>query len=152
MAPFRFRPQPALDLRKRQEEAAAAAVAAARLATEQAEAARSECQQRFDEAGRRAAEADAAGGEVTIAIWYRNWMRSQRRELARAEAIAEDRRVMLRDAESRLVDARRRVRVLERLRERAWDAHQRREREAEQKALDELAGLQFAIRQRGESA
>jgi len=148
--PFRFRPQPALDLRKKQEDAAAAAVAEARRASASAEAVRLERQTSFDEAAKRAAAADAAGGDVTVAIWHRNWMRSQRRELVRSEAIAEDRRVMLRDAESRLIEARRRVRVLERLRERALDMHQRREREIEQKALDELAVLQFAIRQRGE--
>jgi flagellar export protein FliJ len=60
--------------------------------------------------------------------------------------------VQLQDAERLLIEARRRVRVLERLRERAWTTHQQNERRVEQQRLDELAVLRFAIRQRGESS
>ncbi|HEY8548640.1 MAG TPA: flagellar FliJ family protein [Vicinamibacterales bacterium] len=150
MARFRFRPQPALDLRKREEELARMAVSEAHAACEAAEASWREAQRRLDEAAARAREADAAGGDVTLAIWHRNWMRSQRREVVRCEAVAEERRVALAEAEARLVEARRRVRVLERLKERALAAYRERERQAEQRAIDELANLRFAIRQRGE--
>jgi flagellar biosynthesis chaperone FliJ len=152
MPPFRFRPQPALDLRRRQEERANLAVLEARRVSEAAEAAQRAAQRQFDEAMARALTAETEGGDVTVAIWYRNWMRTQRRELARCEAIAEDRRMQLREAERRLVEARRNVRVLERLKDRARAEQDRRDREAEQKALDELAVLQFALRQRGESS
>jgi flagellar export protein FliJ len=150
VAVFRFRPQAALDLRRRQVDAAQLAVAEARAGSERAEAAVAAAQAAFDAAAARARTADAAGGDVTVAIWYRNWIKSQRRELARTEAIAEERRVSLAAADAALVEARRRVRVLERLRERAEAAHQQRERQHEQRALDELANLQFAIRQRGD--
>jgi flagellar export protein FliJ len=152
MPAFRFRAQPALDMRRRDEERQREAVNEARRANEAAENALLAAQTRFDEATRRASEADAIGGDVTTAIWHRNWIKSQRRELARAEAIAEDRRVQLEDAGKLLIEARRRVRVLERLRERALAAHEQQERHAEQQQLDELAVLRFAIRQRGESA
>lgn len=152
MATFRFRPQAALDLRRRQQEAAQLAVSEARQQEEAAEAHRHEAASAFEAAATRAREADAVGGDVTLSIWYRNWIRAQRRELARCEAIAEDRRMQLREAESRLVEARRRVRVLERLRAHHWAEHQQRERQVEQRALDELATLQFAIRQRGEES
>jgi flagellar export protein FliJ len=150
MPPFRFRPQPALDLRRREEEAAQLLVTEARRACERADDAVTAAQAAFDTAARRACEADAAGGDVTLAIWHRNWMRSQRRELVRAEAAAEERRVALATAEAGLVEARRRVRVLERLRDRALAAHQQRERASEQRALDELATLRYASRHRGE--
>jgi flagellar biosynthesis chaperone FliJ len=151
MATFRFRPQPALDLRRKQEEAQQEAVHDARRVSDAAEAAMATAQVRFDDAATRAREADAEGGDVTIAIWHRNWIKSQRRELARSEAIAEDRRIQLQDAEQLLVEARRRVRVLEKLRIKAWTTHQEQERHVEQQRLDELAVLRFAIRQRGES-
>ena len=152
MAAFKFRAQPALDMRRKQEETQREAVNEARSISNDAETARIAAQTRFDEASTRAAAADAVGGDVSTAIWHRNWIKSQRRELARAEAIAEDRRVQLEDAEKLLVEARRRVRVLEKLRERAVAAHEQHERHAEQQQLDELAVLRFAIRQRGESA
>lgn len=152
MAGFKFRAQPALDLRRREEDKQREAVNEARRISDAAENARIAAQTRFDDASARAAEADAIGGDVTTAIWHRNWIKSQRRELARAEAIAEDRRVQLEDAEKLLIEARRRVRVLERLRERAVATHEQQERHAEQQRLDELAVLRYAIRQRGESA
>jgi flagellar export protein FliJ len=151
MAKFLFRPQPALDMRQAEERLKAEAVNEARrlsdLAMEEYEAAVA----RFDEATARAQEADAAGGDVTTAIWYRNWIRSRRRDVVRCEENAEDRRVQLETAERELVEAKRRVRVLERLREKAIEAHRQAERRQEQQQLDELAVLQFAIRQRGEN-
>lgn len=152
MATFRFRPQPALDLRRKQEDAQQEAVNEARRVSDAAEAAMSAAHAHFDDAAARGRQADAEGGDVGIAIWHRNWIKSKRRELARSEAIAEDRRVQLQDAERLLVEARRKVRVLERLRTRAWDTHQQQERHDEQKRLDEFAVLRFAIRQKEESS
>lgn len=150
MPAFRFRAQPALDMRRKQEDAQHEAVNEARRVSDAAEAAQSAAQTRFDDASTQAAQADAVGGDVTIAIWHRNWIKSQRRELARCEAIAEDRRVQLQDAERLLMEARRRVRVLERLRARSLSVHEQEERRVEQQQLDELAVLRFAIRQREE--
>jgi flagellar export protein FliJ len=150
MDTFKFRPQVALDLRKREEDAAQCRVSEARVISDQAAQAFAAAQTGFDTGSARAAASDAAGGSVTDSIWHRNWIRSLRRELVRCEANAEDRRVQLEVAEQALMIARERVRALERLKERALAAHRDRERRVEQKAMDELATLRFAIRQRRE--
>ena len=152
MATFIFRPQPALDMRRRDEERAQLVVAEARVISERAAQAHVDAQAAFDAGTARAAALDAAGGSITDVIWHRNWIRALRRELVRTEANAEDRRVQLEAAEQALVTARERVKVLERLKERAIEAHQERERREEQKAMDELATLRFAIAQRRETS
>ena len=150
MATFVFRPQPALDLRKRQEEAAQLVVAEARAISDRAAQLFADAQAAFEAGSARAAALDAAGGSITDVIWHRNWIRALRRELVRTEANAEDRRVQLEAAEQALVTARERVKALERLKERAVAAHQERERREEQRAMNDLATLRFAIRQRSE--
>jgi flagellar export protein FliJ len=150
MAVFRFRPQPALDLRRRQEDAAQLVVSEARVISDRAAQVFASAQTAFDTGSARAAAHDAMGGSITDVIWHRNWIKSLRRELVRCEANAEDRRVQLETAEQALVVARERVKALERLKERAIAAHQERERREEQRAMDDLATLRFAIRQRRE--
>ena len=152
MPAFVFRPQAALDLRKREEEAAQRVVSEARVVSDRAAQLFADAQTAFDGGFARAAALDASGGSITDVIWHRNWIRSLRRELVRAEAHAEDRRVQLEAAEQALVTARERVKALERLRERAYAAHLERERREEQKAMDDLATLRFAMRQRREAS
>ncbi|MEO5819669.1 MAG: flagellar export protein FliJ [Vicinamibacteraceae bacterium] len=151
MATFIFRPQPALDLRRREEDAAQLLVAEARVISERSAQAHAAAQAAFDGGTARATALDTAGGSITDMIWHRNWIRSLRRELVRTEANAEDRRVQLEVTEQALVAAREKVKALERLKERALEAHRERERREEQKAMDELATLRFAIAQRRES-
>ena len=150
MAAFSFRPQPALDLRRREADAARRAAAEARAISDRAEQAFVDAQADFDAGSARAAALDAAGGSITDVIWHRNWIRSLRRELVRTEANAEDRHVQLEAAEQALLVARERVKALERLKERAVAAHQERQRREEQRAMNDLATLRFAIRQRSE--
>ena len=150
MAAFIFRPQTALDLRRREVDAAQLAVAEARAISDRAAQAFAGAQSSFDAGSARAAALDAAGGSITDVIWHRNWIRSLRRELVRTEANAEDRRVQLEAAEQALVAARERLKALERLKERAIAAHQEHERRKEQRAMNDLATLRFAIRQRSE--
>lgn len=150
MAGFIFRPQPALDLRRREEDAAQRVVAEARAISDRAAQSFADAQAAFAAGSARAAALDAAGGSITDVIWHRNWIRSLRRELVRTEANAEDRRVQLEAAEQALLVARERVKALERLKERAVAAHQERERREEQRAMNDLATLRFAIRQRSE--
>ena len=151
MATFIFRPQPALDLRRREEDLAQRVVNEARVISARAAQAHADAQAAFDAGTARATALDTAGGSITDVIWHRNWIRALRRELVRTEANAEDRRVQLEAAEQALVAARERVKVLERLKERAVGAHRERERREEQKAMDELATLRFAIAQRRET-
>jgi len=152
MATFIFRPQPALDMRRREADRAQLAVSEARVISERAAQAHTDAQAAFEAGTARATALDAAGGSITDVIWHRNWIRALRRELVRTEANAEDRRVQLETAEQALVTARERVKVLERLKERAIEAHQERERRDEQRAMDDLATLRFALRQRSEAS
>ena len=152
MATFIFRPQPALDMRRREEDRAQLAASEARVISERAAQAHTDAQAAFEAGTARATALDAAGGSITDVIWHRNWIRALRRELVRTEANAEDRRVQLETAEQALVTARERVKVLERLKERAIEAHQERERRDEQRAMDDLATLRFALRQRSEAS
>jgi hypothetical protein len=83
MATFVFRPQPALDMRRREEDRAQLAVAEARVISERAAQAHADAQAAFEAGTARATALDAAGGSITDVIWHRNWIRSLRRELVR---------------------------------------------------------------------
>jgi flagellar biosynthesis chaperone FliJ len=78
--------------------------------------------------------------------WYRNWMIGLERDVASADRRREERRTSVHAAERRVQDARRALRALERLRERSWRAYQEQARREEQRDLDLLASLQFAVR------
>lgn len=147
MKPFKFRAQAALDLRRRQDDAAQRTLALASAATRLAD-------ERVGEA--RAALADAQHGgsqafaRITAAqelIWQGNWILGLERDVARARQALEERRIEERSAAEIARHARMQVRVLERLKDRAFEAWQLESRRDEQKALDELASLRFAVRQ-----
>ena len=153
MAAFSFRPQPALDLRRREEDAAQRAVAEARMTSATAPRRRSPTRRPRSTRARRAPRAPTrAGGSVTDVIWHRNWIRSLRRELARSEADAEDRP---RPARGRRTGARRRARA--RQGARAIEGAGRRgapstgAARASSKAIDELATPALRDPRRGES-
>ena len=106
MAAFSFRPQPALDLRRREEDAAQLVVRSARDFDRAAQAL-ADAQAPSTRGSARAAALDADGG-----VDHRRDLASEldsvlRRELVRTEASAEDRRVQLEAAEQALVAARR---------------------------------------------
>jgi flagellar export protein FliJ len=147
MRPFRFRAQPALDLRQRHDDEAERALAIASAATRQAE-------ERVAAARTALLDAQLGGsqafGQVTAAqelIWQGNWIVGLERDVARARQTLEERRIEERSAAEIAQHARMQVRVLERLKDRAFQAWQLESRRAEQKSLDELASLRFAARQ-----
>ncbi len=150
MARFIFRAQAALDLRRKQEDAAKLALAAAQARLREAEEALARGEARVAEALARARDIEAEASDPTLAIWYRNWIHRLRREVARCVQILDGRQADAKAAEAKALDARRAVRVIEKLRERAWDAHTTRERREEQKALDLLGVMQYAIRHLGD--
>jgi flagellar export protein FliJ len=150
MAKFIFRAQVALDLRKKQEDAARLALAEAQDRLNQAERALAGAQARLADALARAQDADAHAADPTLAIWYRNWIHRLRREVARCVQILDGRQADAKAAEQAALEARRAVRVIEKLRERAWTEHVTRERREEQKALDLLGVMQHAIRHLGD--
>ena len=148
MRPFKFRADAALVIRSKQEDEAQRALntahAAERLALESEDAARAALG-RADEAARTGFQAVTAAGEL---IWQGNWMTGLQRDLVRAQQTLAERRSVRQRAAENAQHARMQVLVLERLKERQWRAWQLEARRAEQKALDELAGLRFAARQR----
>jgi flagellar export protein FliJ len=141
MSSFVFRAGVVLTLRRQAEERASRARAEAMAAVERAEAHVAEREAAMAECLR----AGATVHEPARREWYRNWIGRQRQEIARARAMAADRRVALVAATARMNAAHRDVRVLERLRERLFEAWQLAERRAEQKELDWLGTVRHTI-------
>jgi flagellar export protein FliJ len=146
MATFRFRAQVALDLRLKQDEEAQRALGAARQARAAAEHALEREERILADAHVRAAEEEARAWDASKAVWYRNWMKRQKQAIAAARAAVEARLQDERTAAQHAFEARRRVRALERLRDRVWAAFQVLERRSEQKELDVLGSLRYVAR------
>ncbi len=149
MAKFIFRAQAALDLRRKQEDAARLALAEARARLREAQRVLEDAQSHLADSLARARGAEVVS-DPTLAIWYRNWIHRLRREVARCVPALDGRQADAKAAEAKALDARRAVRVTEKLRERAWNAHATHERREEQKALDLLGVMHHAIRHLGD--
>lgn len=147
MRRFQFRPQAALDLRLRQEEAAEQTLARATEDLRQASAACDAAARAIDEAQARRVQSWTMGQSIPVE-WHTNWMAGLERTIARARSAREERRIEQERAAELAREARKQVKVLERLKARAVQAWQLETRRAEQKALDELASLRFASRMR----
>ena len=148
MAGFKFRAQPALDLRRREHEAAQRALARADAERQQANAhvqfaERAAAQARTDADCAARIAPGAAGGE-----WYRFWIVRLDRELRSARGKLEEYDARLAAARSACLQARQRVEALERLREKAYAAYQNGVAAAERKIIDELATQRYALRRR----
>jgi hypothetical protein len=146
MPKFRFRAEAALDLRRTQDEDAQKILAAARRATAQAEAALAREQRVLDETLARAAAEEARALDLACAVWHRQWMRRQRQVIEAARRLLGERQAVEKAAADQAVVARRRLRALERLKDRLWAAHVTGERRSEQKEMDVLGGLRFVAR------
>jgi flagellar export protein FliJ len=146
MPRFRFRAEAALDLRRKRDEEAQRLLAAASQATRQAEQALGAEERLLSETLARAGAEEARGADLAGVIWCRAWMRRQRLVIEAARRALDDRRRAERAAAEQAMEARRKLRALERLRERLWQAFQVAERRAEQKDLDALGGLRYVAR------
>lgn len=145
MKPFRFRAQPALDLREKEEDAAEAALV-------RAEAQFSASKRTVDEAIGREAAAEAARADAVrvgtashTLLWHRNWITALaaavetcRREMNRQEAVVAE-------ARQAWYVARRRRLMLERLRDRALARHRAVEQRVELQQIDELARMRYTL-------
>jgi flagellar export protein FliJ len=89
----------------------------------------------------------AALADPARAAWYRNWISRLRQDVAIKKARLSERRAALDRAVARLNLAHRDVRALERLRAKALAAWQLAEQRAEQKELDWLASVRYALRE-----
>jgi flagellar export protein FliJ len=139
-----------LDLRLRQEEAAEQTLVRATEDLRLASAAFDTAALAIDEARERSVQAFATGQAHPVE-WHTNWMTGLERTVARARSAREERRIEQERAAELAREARKQVKVLERLKARALQAWQLETRRAEQKALDELASLRFASRMRDEA-
>jgi len=146
MSVFRFRAQVALDLRRKQDDDAQRAFGAARQARLAAERVAEGEERALAEGNLRASIEEAREWDTSRAVWYRNWMRRQQQVIAAALARVEERRQDELAAADRALEARRRVRALERLRDRPWKAFQTEEQRREQKEFDILGGLRYVAR------
>jgi flagellar export protein FliJ len=146
MRPFRFRAAIVLDLRRKQDEAAQRRLALAKADLLVAERALAAADAALVAAQARAAEAEASAEEVTLLQWYRNWMTGRQDDVARARRRVDECRTAVAEAAGEAVRARRDLRVIERYRDRVWQAWQREALREEQKALDWLGTLQHAMR------
>jgi flagellar export protein FliJ len=144
--PFVFRPQPALDLRRKQEEAALRALALAEGELQRAGELVSSARTAIATAGDNGKAALATVRAAHELVWYRNWMVGLERDLARARQREEERRIDVQAAQHKAMQARRAVRALERLKDRVWKEYETASRREDQKALDLLGSLQYAAR------
>jgi flagellar protein FliJ len=152
MAKFLFRAEPALTMRRKLEDQARLALADAQRRAYMAENALREAQDGLRDALRRASEAEAQATDPVLAIWYRNWIKRQQREVVRLAQVLDGRRAEVGQAEQRVMEAHKAVRALEKLRQRALDEFTDIERRTEQKELDLLGVMQYAMRSRGSGA
>jgi flagellar export protein FliJ len=146
MARFRFRPQPALDLRRREHEAAQRELARADLERQRAQSHVEAAERALVGAVRSADAAARTPGAVSQLDWYRSWIvRLEGERAETSEALRTHERTVL-TARAASLAARRRHEALERLREKAYAAHLAGEADAERKLIDEVASQRYARR------
>lgn len=144
MRSFTFRLDAALDLRRTRDTEARRALADAQKLTTIAAEAVEQAETGLRDGEARAREELAAAHLPGAAVWHRNWMIRLREDVAAARARLCERQASEERAAERARAARRDLRVLERLRERAYRAYVEEERRAEQRDLDEFATLRAA--------
>ena len=143
---FRFRGARILDWRRVQADAARVAFV---RATESVREAADRVADADDQSERAVSEyktAMASPNDIGTLLRYRNWIGKQREHAAACRRQHAEQRVVAEQAAGVLQTAMRHVKVMERLRDRAWRRHLDAERQREMKELDQLATLQFARR------
>jgi flagellar export protein FliJ len=150
MAKFIFRADAALNMRRKKEDEARLIMVDAQRRAQLAEEELQRAQQRVIDATRRAAEEEAQATDPVLAIWYRNWIKKQQRDVARGAQVLDGRRAEVHAAEQRVMEAHRAVRALEKLKEKALDRYTHEARKTEQKEIDLLGVMQYAMRHRGD--
>jgi flagellar FliJ protein len=143
MKRFVFRAQVALEVRRRRDEDAQRELAAAEMrriaASERLDDALQTMRRGLNEAGL----AERREGDVAARVWHRNWIVGLRLEVERCAAHVRQRERDVEDAAQRAQVAHQQRESLERVHDRALSAWQDAARHAEQKAIDELAGMRF---------
>jgi flagellar export protein FliJ len=145
MRAFRFRAAAALELRQQQERTAAAAYGRADAALREAQAAETQARRAQADAAQAVMTLQCRGTDIAELTWHRNWIvrcgeiveRQVHEVAARARVAA--------TAEAAWHEARRKLRALERMRERAWRRYQEAQTRLELKQIDELARVRHVL-------
>jgi len=143
---FRFRGARILDWRRVQADAARVAFVRATESVREAAARVAEADEQIERAVREYQTALAGPNDIGTIVGYRNWIGKQREHAAVCRRQHDERRAVVDRAAGELQTAMRQVKVMERLRDRAWRRHLHAERLQEMKELDQLATLQHARR------
>jgi flagellar export protein FliJ len=149
---FRFRGARILEWRRVQADAARVAFVRATESVREAAVRVAEADNHIDRAAGDYKAAMARPNEIGTIVGYRNWIQKQREHAAACRRQHEEKRVVADQAAGVLQIAMRRVKVMERLRDRAWRRHLDAERQREMKELDALATQQFARRKSEQGA
>lgn len=146
---FRFRGARILEWRRVQADAARVAFVRATESARAAAARVADADGQIERAAREYRSAMARPSEIGTIVGYRNWIEKQREHAAACRRQQQEKRAAADQAAGVLQTAMRRVKVMERLRDRAWHRHLDAERQQEMKELDALATQQFARRMSG---
>jgi flagellar protein FliJ len=150
MPPFRFRLQAVLDWRGRQHDEALRLLAAARQVLAASEADAGRAREQLASSRERTRVAESGGCDQATRSWHWNWIVRCDADVTRADAAVAARRADVDTAAAIVAEARKRLRPLEKLRDRARQEHADEERRSEQKALDALAVSRYVRSDGGE--
>jgi flagellar protein FliJ len=150
MPPFRFRLQAVLDWRGRQHEEALRLLAVARQALAASEADAAQARALLASSRERTRVAEAGGCDQATRAWHWNWIVRCEADVTRADDVVTARGADVDSAAATVAEARKRLRPLEKLRDRARQEHADEERRIEQKALDALAVTRYVRSDGGE--
>lgn len=143
---FRFRGARILEWRRVQADAARVAFVRATESVREAAARVADADDQTERAVSDYKTAMASPNDIGTLLRYRNWIGKQREHAAACRRQHDEQRVVAEQAAGVLKTAMRHVKVMERLRDRAWRRHLEAERQREMKEVDQLATLQFARR------
>src|SRR5262245_14831635 len=149
---FRFRGARLLEWRRVQADAARVVFVRATESVREAAARIVDAHARIERADREFRFATEGLSDIGTIVRYRNWIDRERQHAAVCRRQHDDQRVVADKAAGVLQTAIRQVKVMERLRDRAWRRHQQAERRSEMKELDQLATLPFARRNSAQGA
>jgi flagellar biosynthesis chaperone FliJ len=139
-----------LDWRGRQHEDALRLLAAARQALAASEAAAVRAREQLASSRERTRVTEAGGCDQATRAWHWNWIVRCEADVTRADAVVAARLADTDIAAGTVAEARKRLRPLEKLRDRARQEHADEERRIEQKALDALAVTRYVRSDGGE--
>ncbi len=146
MKRFVFRPAAVLDLRGRQHEAAQAQLAQAQQERDRASAAVAAAEAHVARAQGELHDELTRGGTVDVFARHRTWIEQLAGGTDRCRAAFAEQQQQVERAAAYVRRTHRQLRVMERLRDRAWKTYQGESRRHDMNAMDHLAVTRYARR------